>query len=219
MDAFAHGPLGSDHRSSYCALVRANHERKAASRDGLSRLPGHHTTGREVFGAARGSGGRACVAHRRVPLQEHRIDPEKLSRPGAAATVVAVTIGSTAAARQHPRCRVLRIGAPMLQEPMMEKLTAMRLLGMTDALKAQEQDPASRELSFLERLGLLVDHQWNWRENQALARRLYTAKPKGGACVEEIDYRTSRGLDKSVIRALAQKSAWVVNHENIFVLR
>jgi hypothetical protein len=106
----------------------------------------------------------------------------------------------------------------MLQEPMMNKLTAMRLLGMVDALKAQEQDPASRELSFLERLGLLVDHQWNWRENQALARRLHSAKPKGGACVEEIDYRTSRGLDKSVMRALAQKSAWVVNHENIFVL-
>src|SRR5258708_35153330 len=106
----------------------------------------------------------------------------------------------------------------MLQEPMMEKLTAMRLLGMVDALKAQEQDPASRELSFLERLGLLVDRQWTWRENQALARRLYVAKLKAGACVEEIDYRTSRGLDKSVIRALAQKSAWVVNHENIFVL-
>jgi hypothetical protein len=106
----------------------------------------------------------------------------------------------------------------MLQEPMLNKLTAMRLLGMVDALKLQEQDPASRELSFLERLGLLVDHQWNWRENQALARRLHAAKLKGGACVEEIDYRTSRGLDKSVIRALAQKSAWVVNHENIFVL-
>ena len=60
----------------------------------------------------------------------------------------------------------------MLQEPMMEKLTAMRLLGMVDALKAQEQDPAARELSFLERLGLLVDQQWTWRENQALARRL-----------------------------------------------
>src|SRR5712692_6651590 len=105
----------------------------------------------------------------------------------------------------------------MLQEPMMEKLTAMRLLGMVDALKTQEQDPASRELSFLERLGLLVDQQWTWRENQALARRLHAAKLKG-ACVEEIDYRASRGLDKSVIRALAQKSAWVTNHENIFVL-
>ena len=105
----------------------------------------------------------------------------------------------------------------MLQEPMMEKLAAMRLLGMADALKAQEQDPASRELSFLERLAMLVDQQWTWRENQALARRLHAAKLKG-ACVEEIDYRASRGLDKSVIRALAQKSAWVANHENVFVL-
>jgi DNA replication protein DnaC len=105
----------------------------------------------------------------------------------------------------------------MLQEPMMEKLTAMRLLGMVDALKAQEQDPAARELSFLERLGLLVDQQWTWRENQALARRLCAAKLKG-ACVEEIDYRASRGLDKSVVRALAQNSAWVAQHENIFVL-
>jgi len=100
---------------------------------------------------------------------------------------------------------------------MMEKLTAMRLLGMADALKTQEQDPSSRELSFLERLGLLVDQQWTWRENQALARRLHAAKLKGAA-VEDIDYRTARGLDKSVIRALAQKSGWVEQHENIFVL-
>ena len=106
----------------------------------------------------------------------------------------------------------------MLHEPTMEKLTAMRLLGMVDALKAQEQDAASRELSFLERFGLMVDQQWTWRENQALARRLYVAKLKSGACVEEIDYRASRGLDKSVIRALSQKSAWVTSHENIFVL-
>ena len=105
----------------------------------------------------------------------------------------------------------------MLQEPMMEKLVAMRLLGMVDALKAQQQDPAAGELGFLERLGLLVDQQWTWRENQALARRLHAAKLKG-ACVEEIDYRTSRGLDKSVIRALAQTSAWAAQHENIFVL-
>ena len=105
----------------------------------------------------------------------------------------------------------------MLQEPMMEKLTAMRLVGMVDALKAREQDPAARELSFLERLGLLIDQQWSWRENQALARRLHSAKLKG-ACVEEIDYRASRGLDKSVLRSLAQKSGWVENHENIFVL-
>src|SRR5579862_7581237 len=94
----------------------------------------------------------------------------------------------------------------------------MRLQGMAEALKTQEQDAAARELSFLERFGLLVDQQWNWRENQALARRLKTAKLRGNACVEDIDYRASRGLDKSVIRALTQQSEWVAKHENVFVL-
>jgi DNA replication protein DnaC len=106
----------------------------------------------------------------------------------------------------------------MLQEPMMEKLLAMRLHGMAEALKTQEQDPGARELSFLERLALLIDHQWNWRQNQALTRRLHVAKLRGNACVEEIDYRAARGLDKGVIRALAQESSWVRNHEHIFVL-
>ena len=75
----------------------------------------------------------------------------------------------------------------------------------TAALKAQEQDPTARELSFLERLGLLIDQQWTWRENQALARRLHAGKLKG-ACVEDIDYRTSRGTGTSVITELDQKS-------------
>ena len=106
----------------------------------------------------------------------------------------------------------------MLEQPMIEKLLTMRLQGMADAWKAQEQDPAMRELSFPERFGMLVDRQWSWRENQALARRLKAAKLRGNACVEEIDYRASRELDKSVIRALTQESAWVAQHENIFVL-
>jgi DNA replication protein DnaC len=106
----------------------------------------------------------------------------------------------------------------MLNEPMMEKLIAMRLTGMADALKAQQQDAAAAELSFQERLAMLVDQQWNWRENQALDRRMKAAKLRGSACIEEIDFRASRGLDRSVIRALAQESSWVSKHENIFVL-
>jgi len=106
----------------------------------------------------------------------------------------------------------------MLEQPMLEKLLAMRLHGMADALKTQEQDPAIGELSFLERLAMLVDQQWNWRENQALQRRLKAAKLRGNTCVEDIDYRASRGLDKSVIRALTQESSWVARHENVFVL-
>src|SRR5437899_8035568 len=106
----------------------------------------------------------------------------------------------------------------MLQEPMIEKLTAMRLHGMADALKTQQQDPAAGERRFLGRLAMLVDQQWNWRQNQALSRRLQTAKLRGNACVEEIDYRTARGLDKSAIRGLAQESGWVRNHEHVFIL-
>ena len=106
----------------------------------------------------------------------------------------------------------------MLNGPTMDKLFALRLHGMADGLKAQQQDSAASELSFNERLAMLVDQQWNWRENQALVRRLKVAKLRGNACIEDIDFRASRGLDKSVIRALAQESGWVSKHENIFVL-
>jgi DNA replication protein DnaC len=106
----------------------------------------------------------------------------------------------------------------MLQQPMIEKLLAMRLHGMAEALKAQQQDAAAGELTFLERFGLLIDQQWNWRQNQALARRLKGAKLRANACVEDIDYRASRGLDKGVIRALTQDSVCVRILENIFVL-
>ncbi len=62
------------------------------------------------------------------------------------------------------------------------------------------------------------DQQWDWRQNQALTRRVLAARLRGTACVENIDYRAERGLNRSVIRALAQESSWVANHEHIFVL-
>jgi len=49
----------------------------------------------------------------------------------------------------------------MLQQPMMEKLYALKLQGLLEALERQEQDESVRELSFLDRLALLVDQQWN----------------------------------------------------------
>jgi DNA replication protein DnaC len=75
-----------------------------------------------------------------------------------------------------------------------------------------------RELSFVERLSLLVDQQWNWGENQAMARRLKSAKLRYNACIEDIDYRAARGLEKTVIRGLVKDSQWAQNHENLFVL-
>ena len=69
----------------------------------------------------------------------------------------------------------------MLQQPMKEKLYALKLQGMVEALEYQEQDEATRGLSFLDRLALLVDQQWNWRENQALTRRVRAARLRGAA--------------------------------------
>ena len=59
-----------------------------------------------------------------------------------------------------------------------------------------------RQVELLGTVRAFVDQEWNWRENQALSRRLKNAKLRTpNACVEEIDYRTARGLDKSVIRS------------------
>src|SRR5467141_5364645 len=106
----------------------------------------------------------------------------------------------------------------MLQQPMMEKLHALKLQGMIEAIERQEQDEAARELNFLDRLALLIDQQWSWRENQALTRRVKASRLRGAACVEDINYRAERGLNRSAIRALTQESLWVKNHEHIFVL-
>jgi DNA replication protein DnaC len=105
----------------------------------------------------------------------------------------------------------------MLYQPTLEKLESMRLHGMAQALREQSNDDAARELSFEERFALLVDRQINWRQNEALQARLRRAKLRTNACVEDIDYRASRGLDKSLLRSLVSESAWVAKHENVFV--
>src|SRR5882672_6982512 len=106
----------------------------------------------------------------------------------------------------------------MLTQPTIEKLTAMHLRGMAEAFREQQESADSQQLSFEERLGLLIDRQWNWRQNRALERRLRVGRLLGAACVEDIDYRTPRGLDRQLIRSLTQESAWVREHQNLFLL-
>ena len=106
----------------------------------------------------------------------------------------------------------------MLNQQTTEKLHLMRMRGMAEAFAQQQEDPQNNQLSFEERFGLLVDRQWNWRQNRALERRLRDARLQGPACVEDIDYRAARGLDKAVIRSLSQDSEWVRRHQNIFLV-
>jgi DNA replication protein DnaC len=106
----------------------------------------------------------------------------------------------------------------MLHQPTIEKLLAMRLEPMVETWRSFEQDEDAAQLSFEEKLSLMVDRMWTWRQNRALGRRLRYAKLKGNACVEDIDYRASRGLDRMLMRSLANDSGWVKRHENIFLL-
>ena len=59
----------------------------------------------------------------------------------------------------------------MLMQPTLEKLYSMKLMGMAAAIRHQMEDPESTQLSFEERLAMLVDQQWDWRQNKALTRR------------------------------------------------
>jgi len=106
----------------------------------------------------------------------------------------------------------------MLNQPTLEKLHALRLVGMAEAFRAQAEQPDLTQLSFEERFALLVDQQWNWKQNRALARRLAHARLRHRASVEDIDFRSPRGLDRPLVRALAQDSAWVRQHQNIFLI-
>src|ERR1700735_231741 len=106
----------------------------------------------------------------------------------------------------------------MLIQPTIEKLCAMRLRGMAEAFEQQQQDANIHSLSFEERLGLLIDRQWNWRQNRALDRRLRNGRLQGTACIEDIDYRTPRGLDRQLVRSLTAESAWVREHQHLFLI-
>lgn len=106
----------------------------------------------------------------------------------------------------------------MLTQPTLDKLCAMRLKGMAEAFREQQESADSQRLSFEERLGLLIDRQWTWRQNRALDRRLRNGRLQGPACIEDIDYRTPRGLDRQLVRSLTQESAWVREHQNLFLL-
>jgi len=106
----------------------------------------------------------------------------------------------------------------MLNQATTDKLTTMRLRGMAEALREQQESADAQRLSFEERLGMLIDRQWNWRENRALERRLRNGRLNGPACVEDIDYRTPRGLDRQMVRSLTQESVWVREHQNLFLV-
>lgn len=106
----------------------------------------------------------------------------------------------------------------MLMQPTLEQLYGMRLNGMADAFRRQLEDPAASELAFEERFALLVESQWTWKESRALTRRLALAKLKQQACLEDIDFRHPRGLERARWMSLAHESAWLRRKQNVVLV-
>ena len=103
-----------------------------------------------------------------------------------------------------------------MYQPTIEKLHALRLGAMAEALAAQLRLPEIDALPFSERLALLVDIQHSAMLNAALEQRLRRAGMRQSACVENMDLRTPRGLDRSSIQALAA-GQWIRQHHNVLI--
>ena len=104
----------------------------------------------------------------------------------------------------------------MLSNPTIDKLEALRFTGMAMALQEQLQTPGIEELTFDERLGLLIDREMTLRHNRRMQTRLRKAKLRQDAVVEDIDYRHPRGLDKNLMVSL-MTCQWIRDHQNLII--
>jgi DNA replication protein DnaC len=104
----------------------------------------------------------------------------------------------------------------MLIHPTLDKLKALRFTGMARALEEQMNMPQISDLTFEERLGLMIDREVTERENRRLNSRLKKARLRQQACIEDIDYRHPRGLDKSLMAQLAT-CTFISEHHNLII--
>ena len=104
----------------------------------------------------------------------------------------------------------------MLTHPTHERLITLGLTGMAKAFEEQRRSPDLDALSFEERIGLLVDREAAERDTKRLTARLKFAALRQNACVEDVDWRTPRGIDRAVFARLIA-GEWIERHENLLI--
>lgn len=105
----------------------------------------------------------------------------------------------------------------MLHQHTLDQLRSLRLDGMIAALNDTATQAAAEALPFEQRLALLVQRELDWRDAKRVARLLKNAKLKvTGACIEDIDWRAGRGLDRHLLTALAQGD-WIRHGRNVLI--
>lgn len=105
----------------------------------------------------------------------------------------------------------------MLNQPTIEKMQVMKMSAMVEALRQQLASSGWSELSFEDRFGMLIDAEYAEREQRKLSRRLQRAKLRHpNACIEDIDFKTRRQLNRQVVMALASCD-WIREHLNVAI--
>ena len=104
----------------------------------------------------------------------------------------------------------------MLTHPTSERLLALGLAGMAQALDEQRENRSAEGLSFEERLALLVDREAAERESKRLVTRLKFANLRQNACVEDLDTKAARGLDKALFAKLAAGD-WIARRQDLLI--
>lgn len=105
----------------------------------------------------------------------------------------------------------------MLLHHTLERLHELRLRGMADALAEQLNTSSAGDLSFDDRLGLLVEREMTWRDDRRLRRLLQEARLRMEASVEDVDFRAPRGLDRSVFTRLGSCD-WIRQHQVVLIV-
>ena len=106
----------------------------------------------------------------------------------------------------------------MLAHATIDKLIALRLPAMAEGCQRQLGAPEFAELSFEDRLGLLVDAEWTHREQRKLQQRLRTTNLRRHASLEDINWQSPRrGLDRALVQSLAT-GAWIAQHRNVILI-
>ena len=101
-------------------------------------------------------------------------------------------------------------------ENILEQMRILKMSGMQEAYHEQVNQPKHADLSFEERLGLILDREILLRDNKRISNLQRRAKFRQAASIEEICYKSKRGLEKSKMLALG-KCDFIKHHQNILI--
>jgi len=107
-------------------------------------------------------------------------------------------------------------GAQMVSQTTLERLRTFRISGLIDELVRQNETSQYQDLSFDDRLTLLVDAEHTRRIDQQTKRMLKNARIPSSADLDQVDFAAKRGLQKKMFLELIQ-GAWIQRGTNIII--